>query len=222
MGLMGPKVGACLVDVYDTIVTSDFKARVRAMASFADVDPDAWHEQWLKTADDRGRGTLSMADAIARILTGCGIPPAPRLVGDLVRLDARLLRENSRRYDDAVAFFGDLRSRGILTALVSNCSPGTRQMLGHLGVIPLADSVILSCEVGSLKPSAGIYRSALDALGVAAADAVMIDDQASFCAGAEAVGMRAIQIVRPDLGKPVPADSVFPVVTSLRAVPALL
>jgi len=102
----------------------------------------------------------------------------------------------------------------VLIALVSNCGDTTRSLLEDLGVIPLADSVILSCEVGSAKPSPEIYVTALEDLGVAAADAVMIDDQPSFCVGAEAVGVRAIQIVRRDLDGQVPEPG-FPVVRSL-------
>jgi putative hydrolase of the HAD superfamily len=88
-------------------------------------------------------------------------------------------------------------------------------------VLPLADAAILSCEVGSAKPSPEIYDAALEDLGVAAADAVMIDDQPDFCAGAEAVGIRAIQIVRPELdGRVLKAG--YPLVESLLDVPALL
>ena len=49
----------------------------------------------------------------------------------------------------------------------------------------------------------------------------MIDDQPGFCAGAEAVGVRAIQIVRPELDGQV-SRSAFPLVRSLLDVPALL
>jgi putative hydrolase of the HAD superfamily len=215
-------VRACLVDVYDTILTADYSARVDALTAFAGADPAAWLREWGETDADRGLGKLSMADAVARTLRACGIEPRPALVGDLVRLEADLLREGARLYDDTVVFFGKLRSRGILTALVSNCSPHTRQMLEHLGVVALADSVILSCEVGWLKPSPEIYQRALTSLGVGPADALMIDDHARFCAGAEAVGMRAIQIARPGLGKPPPPDLAFPVVRSLMDVPQLL
>ena len=116
-------------------------------------------------------------------------------------------------------------------ALVSNCGDSTRALLDYLGVIPLADAVVLSCEVGSMKPSPDIYLTALDDLGVAAADAVMIDDQPGFCAGAEAVGVRAIQIVRPELdgrgppvgipARPLAAGCARPAVTPALALSPL-
>jgi FMN phosphatase YigB (HAD superfamily) len=106
---------------------------------------------------------------------------------------------------------------------VSNCADTTRGLLDHLGVIPLVDAVVLSCEVGSMKPSPEIYITALADLGVAAADAVFIDDQPTFCLGAEAVGVRPIRISRAGLNGA--ADSSgwdFPVVRSFTEVPPLL
>jgi putative hydrolase of the HAD superfamily len=210
-------VRACLVDVYDTIINSDYEPRVRAMSALAGVDAGSWLREWTKTGTERARGQLSMAASFTRALLGCGVEPRPGLVSELVATDARLLREDSRLYGDTVPFLGQLRSRGIAIALVSNCSESTRPMLGALGVLALADAATLSCEVGSMKPSREIYLSALDDLGAAAGDAVMVDDQAKFCVGAEAVGVRAIQIVRDSHHGEV-AESGFPVVRSLLDV----
>ena len=214
-------VRACLVDVYDTIVNSRFESRLRDVAAFAGVDADAWLAGWVTTRTERDLGTLSVADSVGQTLLAVGIDPAPELVDTLLRKDEELLRQQVRLFDDAVPFLTGARASGMAIALVSNCGDSTRALLDYLGVIPLADAVVLSCEVGSMKPSPDIYRTALEDLGVAAADAVMIDDQPGFCAGAEAVGVRAIQIVRPELDGQVPR-SVFPLVSSLLEVPALL
>ena len=226
-------VTACLVDVYDTILNSDFGPRLQALTALIGVEPATWAAEWFKTGTERGRGKLSMADSFARTLRACGIAPSGALVDSLVSKDAELLRDGSHLYDDSAEFLGKLRSRGIGIALVSNCSQSTRQMLEHLGVIALTDAAILSCEVGSLKPSPEIYLDALEALGAAPADAVMVDDQARFCTGAEAVGVRAIQISRDDPiapdgpgdhGSPggQPPDPGFPVVRTLLGALRLL
>ena len=205
---------ACLVDVWDTILKPDFEDRLAALTAYAGVDPATFLAEWLTSRTDRDRGKLSVASSFTRTLRVRGIDPTPELVSDLLRKDAEFAREHVRPFDDTVRFLTELRSRGVLIALVSNCGDTTRPLLEDLGVIPLADSVILSCEVGSVKPFPEIYISALEDLGVAAADAVMIDDQPSFCAGAEAVGVRAIQIVRHNLDGQVPKPG-FPVVQSL-------
>ena len=205
---------ACLVDVWDTILKPDFEDRLAALTAYAGVDPATFLAEWLTSRTDRDRGKLSVASSFTRTLRACGIDPTPELVSDLLRKDAEFAREHVRPFDDTVPFLTELRSRGVLIALVSNCGDTTRPLLEDLGVIPLADSVILSCEVGSVKPFPEIYISALEDLGVGAADAVMIDDQPSFCADAEAVGVRAIQIVRHNLDGQVPKPG-FPVVDSL-------
>jgi HAD superfamily hydrolase (TIGR01509 family) len=212
-------VKACLVDVWQTILSGDFQARVRILTDYAGVDADTWLAAWLGIAVERDRGTVSVADSFALTLRACGVEPRPELVADLMRMDIETMHTYIRLYDDTVPFFTRLRSQGILIALVSNCSETTRPLLEYLDVVRLADAVILSCEVRSAKPSPDIYLAALADLGVAAADAVFIDDQPSFCAGAEAVGVRAIQIARPDITPPTASDKVFPVVSTLLDAP---
>jgi FMN phosphatase YigB (HAD superfamily) len=72
-----------------------------------------------------------------------------------------------------------------------------------------------------MKPSPEIYLRALSALGVGPADALMVDDQPSYCAGAQAVGVKAVQMVHPDLEERLPRSD-FPVAGSLMDVIPLL
>jgi HAD superfamily hydrolase (TIGR01509 family) len=212
-------VKACLVDVWQTLLYGNFEARVESLTAYAGVDTEVWLAEWLGTAVDRDRGDLSVADSVAQSLRICGVEPRPELIADLMRQDADAMRETVHLYDDAVPFLAELRSQGIAIALVSNCADTTRPVLDHLGVFPLVDASILSCEVRSAKPSPEIYLAALEALGVAAADAVFIDDQPGFCAGAAAVGVRAIQITRHE-SPGLPAHTAdFPVVRTLLDVP---
>ena len=187
---------ACLVDVYDTILRSVFVERVTALAESLGVSVEDWLAELEKTRLDRDRGKLTTAAAYDQAVRGLGIEPAPGLIDDLLRRDTEFNHAQTRLFDDTLPFFEWLRSEGILIALVSNCADTTRGLLEYLGVIPLVDAVVLSCEVGSAKPTPEIYVTALADLGVAAADAVFIDDQPTFCMGAEAVGVRPIQIVR--------------------------
>jgi putative hydrolase of the HAD superfamily len=224
-------VRGCLIDVYDTILRSTFVERVTTLAESLGVSAEDWLAELEKTRLDRDRGKLTTAAAYGQALRGLGIEPAPGLVDDLVRLDAEFNRAHTRLYDDTLPFFEWLRAEGILVALVSNCADTTRGLLESLGVIPLVDAVVLSCEVGSAKPSPEIYVTALADLGVAAADAVFIDDQPTFCMGAEAVGVRPIRIARDDVN---PINGIngsnsaagagwdFPVVRSLLDAKSLL
>jgi len=212
-------VKACLVDVWQTILSGDFEARIASLTAYAGVDTEVWLAEWLSTAVERDRGNVSVTDSVAQALLVCGVEPRPELIADLMRYDADAMRETVRLYDDSVPFLASLRSQGILIALVSNCADTTRPVLDHLGVFPLVDAAILSCEVGSAKPSPEIYLAALDQLGVAATDAVFIDDQHGFCVGAEAVGVRAIQITRHGQDGLSANASDFPIVSTLLDAP---
>ena len=214
-------VKACLVDVYDTILKSRFVPRMKALVGPLGIDAGEWLAEWDKMREDRDRGKLTIAGSIARTLPVFGIEPQPALVADLSRRDAEFTRACTRLCEDTVPFLEWLRSHGVLTALVSNCADTTRAQLEYLGVVPLVDAVILSCEVGSMKPYPEIYVTALEELGVAAVDTVFIDDQPTFCVGAEAVGNRPIQIARDEASGYV-SQWNFPVVHSLFDAKPLL
>jgi HAD superfamily hydrolase (TIGR01509 family) len=214
-------VRACLIDVYDTILESNFVQRMESLIAPLGIGIGDWLAEWDKMREDRDRGKLTIAASFARTLSGLGIEAEPGLVGELSRRDVELSPAFTRLCEDTVPFLEWLRSNGVLTALVSNCGDTTRPQLERLGVIPLVDAAVLSCEVGSMKPYPEIYFTALEELGVAAVDAVFIDDQPTFCVGAEAVGIRPIQIARAEANGYV-SQWNFPVVHSLFDVQSLL
>lgn len=212
---------ACLVDVYGTLLADNAEAGGRELAELAGADARAWRAEYARLLPDRCTGRLSSAEAAGRVMRACGIDPAAELISAVLSAHRELMTKGCLPYDDAVPFLEQLRQRGIKIALVSNCADSTRSFLADVNLLPLANEVILSCEVGSAKPSPEIYLHALSALGVAAAGAVMIDDNLSCCAGAEAVGMKAIQITRGDPGVR-PAEPAFPVARSLQDAARLL
>jgi len=58
---------------------------------------------------------------------------------------------------------------------------------------------IYSCQVGITKPSPAIYRLALESLGVAASEAVYVDDIQEFVEAAQQIGVDAIHFKTRDL-----------------------
>jgi putative hydrolase of the HAD superfamily len=214
-------VRACLIDVYDTILESHFVARTESLIAPLGIATGDWLAEWDKMREDRDRGKVTIAASFARTLSALGIEPEPGLVADLSRRDVELAPAFTRLCEDTVPFLEWLRSNGVLTALVSNCADTTRPQLERLGILRLVDAAVLSCEVGSMKPYPEMYVTALDELGVAAVDAVFIDDQPTFCVGAEAVGIRPIQIARAEATGYV-SQWNFPVVHSLFDVQSLL
>ena len=215
-----PRLEACLVDAYDTIVTCDFSIIQNELSALSGISPGTWQVEYARIGALVSDGRISKAEAFARLLRAVGREARPDLVAELVRQDQELLLAHARLYDDAIPFLQRLRDRGIKIAIVSNCAENTRPLLVKHGVDALADTLVLSCEVRSAKPAAEIFRCALDRLGVAAEAAVFVDDQPGYCAGSVAAGIRAVQIVRSELDGQVPAPGTT-VVRSLPEVEAL-
>jgi putative hydrolase of the HAD superfamily len=211
---------ACLVDVYDTLLSCDFVAHGAELPMLAGLSVQTWGEGYEHIGAALGTGRLTKAEGFERILRESGIEPWPALVRALVDRDRELLLASARLYDDALPFLRSLRSRGVKIAIVSNCSEHTRDLLESNGVAGLADTLALSCEVGAEKPAAEIFAYALDQLGVPAQRALFVDDQPSYCAGAAVLGITAIQIARGELDGKRPAEGTT-VVRSLSDVAAM-
>lgn len=212
---------ACLVDVYDTLLRDDFAAYMTELQERAGITKEAWADGYRQVGRAFRLGQMSKAEGYARILRGAGVEPRPDLVRALVDLDLEVLLRNARLYDDALPFLRALRARGIKIAIVSNCSEHTRDLLEAKGVAALANTLVLSYEVGVEKPAAEIFTIALDRLGVAAGSAAFVDDQPSYCAAAAALGITAAQIVRVEPDGKVPAAGTI-MVRSLTEVEAML
>ena len=187
---------SCLVDVYGTLLECHWEAHDVVLPGLAGIAQDAWLDAYHRILPASGVGQVTRAELYELVLRTCGVKPRDELVRELVATHLELLLANARLFEDSVPFLEELRSRGTAIAIVSNCGEHTRDLLTELGIIAMADVVVLSCEVGLIKPSPRIFLHTLKELDADAADAVFVDDQAAFCAGAEAVGVRAVQIVR--------------------------
>ena len=212
---------ACLVDVYNTILKCDFAEHRTELPALAGVPADVWQAGYDRIDGELNIGRLSKSEGFGQLLRDSGVVPRPELLRALVDRDRDLLLATARRYDDAIPFLTEIRTRGIKIAIVSNCTEHTRLLLTELGIDVLVDALVLSCEVGAAKPNAEIFRYALDQLDVAADAAVFVDDQADYCAGAVALGITTAQIIRGELNGKVPAAGVT-VVRSLRDVEPML
>jgi putative hydrolase of the HAD superfamily len=214
------RLDACLLDAYDTIVYTDFRAYRNELPKLAGIPADAMFREFRRLAPALSVGEISITGAYAQILQACGVEPRPGLVRALADKSRELLLLSGRLYDDVLPFLRMLRTRGIKVAIVSNCDENTRDLLVELGVAALADVLVLSNEVGAAKPAAEIYQYALDKLGVGPDAALFADNNATFCGGAAALGIRAVQVVRK-LQEP-GGEEGLTVVRSLEELEALL
>jgi HAD superfamily hydrolase (TIGR01509 family) len=75
---------------------------------------------------------------------------------------------------------------------MSNNSPDLLNVIEAQELDGLFDAVVISAQIGVMKPAPGAFQAILDRLGVGAPDAVFIDDFPPNVEGARAAGMQAI------------------------------
>lgn len=102
-----------------------------------------------------------------------------------------------RPYPDTVEVLTELHARQIPTALVSNIGWDPRQVLTEYGAASLLAELVLSYEVGVVKPNPRMFTVACAALGIAPENALMVGDNPSADGAAVEIGCHFVY-VEPD------------------------
>lgn len=91
-----------------------------------------------------------------------------------------------------VDFLRSLRPR-CRTGLISNAFPDLREYIVRMGFDDAFDHMVISAEVGVMKPEARIFQIALEALNARPEESIFVDDFAENVEAARALGMCGIQ-----------------------------
>ncbi len=149
----------------------------------------------------RGMDRVRARVYLEALFTGAGVPAA-RLDEVGVCLQ-RLHGERhlwSRTAVGAPEVLDRLRAAGLRLGVVSNSDGRVEEALAAAGLRDRFEVVLDSALVGVEKPDPAIFRAALDALGVAPADALYVGDLYEVdVVGARAAGMEAV-LLAPGAG----------------------
>jgi len=105
--------------------------------------------------------------------------------------------ENFELYEDVLPVLDELRAAALRIAVVSNGIRDLTEFVAHHSLD--VDVIVDSRSHGRVKPHPTIFQAALDALGIAPGDAVMVGDSLEEdIEGARALGMRAILVDREE------------------------
>jgi HAD superfamily hydrolase (TIGR01509 family) len=189
-----------LLDLYDTLACLDrdaIDAGRRRGAELAGADSNCLIERWRATVPARSVGGLgSPADELRFLLASCPGDGADQVLDELARMEAAIWRSGVRLFDDVLPALGGLRRAGRRLAIVSNCSWQTAGVLEAIGLPGEVDVVVLSFEVGLVKPDPAILRLALERLGADPAGAALVDDVPANLDAARALGMATVLMDR--------------------------
>jgi HAD superfamily hydrolase (TIGR01509 family) len=186
----------CLLDAYQTILHTDFAPYVDELPRLAGVPAETLYAAFAEVAPLLTVGRNTIAQAYAEALEISGVVPRPELTRALAAKSRELLLKSGQLYDDVLPFLRSAREHGVKVAIVSNCDENTRALLDELGITPLVDALVLSCEVHAAKPTKKIYEAALHELKARPAQGLFVDDNSRFCAAAQELGVAAVRIAR--------------------------
>ena len=133
-------------------------------------------------------------------------------------------------YDDVEPALRALAAAGLRIGLISNTQRPLAAFAAHFGLDGLIAGAVSSAEHVYLKPHPAIFESALEALQVDAAEAVMVGDSVRHdIEGARRIGMRAVLLRRSGDGLASPLQRSLgegfedvPVMSTLASLPAWL
>ena len=164
---------------------------MRAMAGVLGVDEGAFRDAYWALRCDYDLG-LPAAEYWGRTAASLGLPPVDEAqVAALVACDIMSWTDyRDEMWEVARAF----RARGGRTGLLSN---GVPEIVERIDIDrPLAavfDVVVVSFQVGLIKPDPAIYQHTLARLGAPPNTALFVDDREENVDAATALGMQAIR-----------------------------
>lgn len=92
-----------------------------------------------------------------------------------------------------VEYVNDLKAKGLKVACLSNGThEWTLRVIQDHGLGELFETVVLSGDLGIVKPDPAIYTHALEELGVEASEAVFVDDRQVNVYAGESCGMKSV------------------------------
>ena len=123
-------------------------------------------------------------------------------------------------YDDVPAALRELTNAGIRVGLISNSHRCLDSFQSHFELSEHVAAAVSSADHGFMKPHPSIFQAALDQLGVAPAESVMVGDSVKQdIEGALGAGMRAVLLHRSEGAAPRAVEMEkrgVPVIRSLR------
>ena len=175
---------AIIFDLGNVLVNYDGKDTFLGISELTAVSLKTIYEHYQTIEQRLGKGQLSGRDYYAMLNQTFGLQ---------VSYDtfATTFCRNQQRNEPALAFARDLQKReNVVVGIISNTNEIHAHWLrGNLPELNQFNSVILSNEVGLLKPDPAIYQLALTQLNVPPDHALFVDDLAKNVAGGTAVGL---------------------------------
>ncbi|MGD0648924.1 MAG: HAD family phosphatase [Acidobacteriaceae bacterium] len=185
------KISAVLFDYGMVLSSIPEELHWRALERVLGAEEKAFQAAYWKYRDAYDRGALSAQTYWETVARDLDKPIDASVLHALIDADTNVWTQPNV---EMMEWAARLNRAGIKTGILSNI--GDAMELGVLGRFPaLAEFThhTFSHRLGIAKPDAGIYRHAVEGLGVPAGEILFVDDREENIVAARAAGMVAVQ-----------------------------
>ncbi len=194
---------AVIFDLFGTLVDNfsfqEHKDVLSKMATVLSAPSNEFTELWIETMHERVIGAFkSPEENIESICEELGMNPQK----ESIRMAGQIRRDYTRRTliprNDALDTLARLRSNGLKTGLITDCSAEVPILWKETQFASLIDKAVFSCSVGLRKPDPRIYELTCERLEVPPQNCLYVGDGSNHeLTGALKVGMDPVLIRVP-------------------------
>lgn len=185
------KIKAVILDYGEVLCYPPTAEETGRMAALFGVEPALFQQLWDRNRLRYDRGDLSPEAYWLQLAQDAGTSIGPRQLEQLYGWDSEMWGHEN---PTMVEWLRQLRASGMKTGLLSNMHHNMiRYLRQNFSWLDQFDHQTYSAEVSLVKPEPAIYEHSLRGVGVAASEALFVDDKKANVEGARAVGLCAIQ-----------------------------
>ena len=184
-------IKAVILDYGKVLSRSPAAEEFGHMAKMFNVGFDSFCEHWQSGRDVYDRGDVTAEEYWMKLAAQTNTSISPQQIETLRQVEVEIWTHID---PDMLDWLSRLQAAGFRTGLLSNMP---WDMVTHVRTkcawMEKFSFHTLSAELQLIKPHPAIYEHALNGLGVAAGEALFVDDRETNVEAARALGIRAIQ-----------------------------
>jgi len=161
------------------------------------------------------------ANNVKRIFAMAGLPPPDDPIKFAPKLEEEIVLGADAIYSDTKPALTEMKAKGHRLYMSTNATRSNAEsaLIGG-GIRDMFDDIIVMEVAESKKDSPHYWHRAFEVTGIRPEEAVVVDDVSSYLDIAGQMGVRGIQIIRPEY--PGLTRGRWPIIESLTELPPLL
>jgi FMN phosphatase YigB (HAD superfamily) len=164
---------------------------IQSLASLTGLEMKEFHRLYFGTRGDFDKGVITAEEYWRSFFPLSGKKPDNRTIDRLIALDHSSWARINR---DLLAWALQLKEQSYRISILSNMPHEFHKFfINEFRWVPLLEPSVYSCVAGHIKPDPEIYRMSLQALKVAAGEAVFFDDREDNVLAARKQGIHAFR-----------------------------